>query len=119
MNNENRNNFNVSYFTKIKHNSSYLIRYPESNSHVLSHSPSSISSQIAISDHGQITAKFVTIVGIELNVKSTMFLNSKLRLKCVSSLFDQFKTESESVIDEERPRLASVLGSRDSSIAFR
>lgn len=53
-------------------------------------------------------AKAITTVGLEHEV--TTFHNGKLRLTCIADIFRVYSTRTELYLDEERPRLASVLG---------
>lgn len=52
-------------------------------------------------------------VGLELEVNS--FKVGKMRIRCVAELYGVFKTSSETVLDEEKPRLASILGTFSST----
>lgn len=49
-----------------------------------------------------------TTVGLQLEVNS--FKVGKMRIRCVAELYGVFKTSAETVLDEEKPRLASILG---------
>lgn len=50
----------------------------------------------------------VTIAGLNLAVNT--FLGGKLTIVCVADLFQVYNSRAEVTLDEERPRLASVLG---------
>ncbi|XP_054262494.1 uncharacterized protein LOC128986256 [Macrosteles quadrilineatus] len=50
----------------------------------------------------------VTIAGLNLGVNT--FLGGKLTIVCVADLFGVYSSRAEVTLDEERPRLASVLG---------
>ncbi|XP_022175831.1 uncharacterized protein LOC111037516 [Myzus persicae] len=52
-------------------------------------------------------------VGLELEVNS--FKVGKMRIRCVAELYGVFKTSAETVLDEEKPRLASILGTFSST----
>lgn len=54
-----------------------------------------------------------TTVGLELEVNS--FRVGKMRIRCVAELYGVFKTTAETVLDEEKPRLASILGTFSST----
>lgn len=54
-----------------------------------------------------------TTVGLELEVNS--FKVGKMRIRCVAELYGVFKATAETVLDEERPRLASILGTFSSA----
>lgn len=56
-----------------------------------------------------------TTVGLQVEVES--FQEGKLRLQCLVQLYDVYSTENQVWLDEDRPRLASVLGTRESSSA--
>ncbi|XP_046674543.1 uncharacterized protein LOC124363338 [Homalodisca vitripennis] len=55
----------------------------------------------------------VTTVGLQTEVNK--FQGGKLRLQCLAQLYDVYMTVQEVWLDEDRPRLASVLGTRESS----
>ncbi|XP_049940952.1 uncharacterized protein LOC126417100 [Schistocerca serialis cubense] len=59
--------------------------------------------------------RYVTVIGLEMDVGSDAFRGGKLRLACRGALFGLYRQQALRVIDEERPRLASVLGTRESS----
>lgn len=59
--------------------------------------------------------KMLTTAGIELEVDVSNFQGGKMRVACVADIYRIYSTQTEVVVDEERPRLASVLGTRDSS----
>ncbi|XP_025416409.1 uncharacterized protein LOC112687734 [Sipha flava] len=54
-----------------------------------------------------------TTVGLKLEVNS--FKVGKMRIRCVAELYGVFKTSAETVLDEEKPRLASILGTFSST----
>lgn len=54
-----------------------------------------------------------TTVGLELEVNS--FKVGKMRIRCVAELYGVFKATAETVLDEEKPRLASILGTFSSA----
>lgn len=58
-------------------------------------------------------ARSTTTVGLELEVNS--FKVGKMRIRCVAELYGVFKATAETVLDEERPRLASILGTFSSA----
>ena len=47
---------------------------------------------------------------------SSTFSSGRLKVQCVATLFQLYREETETVLEEERPRLASVLGTRESSL---
>jgi hypothetical protein len=47
---------------------------------------------------------------------SGTFHYGKLRVQCVATMFHLYHEEAETILEEERPRLASVLGTRESSL---
>lgn len=57
----------------------------------------------------------VTTIGLELDMDSNTFQYGKLRVQCVATMFQLYRHEADAVLEEERPRLASVLGTRESS----
>jgi hypothetical protein len=75
----------------------------------------SFSKQDAIrSDDPQ--SRKVTTIGLELDMDSSTFQTGKLRVQCVATMFQLYRQEAEAILEEERPRLASVLGTRESSL---
>ncbi|XP_050547093.1 uncharacterized protein LOC126908834 isoform X2 [Daktulosphaira vitifoliae] len=54
-----------------------------------------------------------TTVGLELEVNS--FRVGKMRIRCVADLYGVFRTSTETILDEEKPRLASILSTFSSS----
>ncbi|XP_023701692.1 uncharacterized protein LOC111861392 [Cryptotermes secundus] len=58
----------------------------------------------------------VTTIGLELDMDSSIFQTGKLRVQCVATMFQLYRQEAETILEEERPRLASVLGTRESSL---
>lgn len=54
-----------------------------------------------------------TTVGLQLEVNS--FKVGKMRIRCVADLYGVFRATSETVLDEEKPRLASILGTFSST----
>lgn len=50
-----------------------------------------------------------------MDMDSSTFLYGKLRVQCVATMFQLYREEAEAILEEERPRLASVLGTRESS----
>jgi len=61
-------------------------------------------------------SRTVTTIGLEMDMESTTFLSGRLRVQCVATLFQLYREETEMILEEERPRLASVLGTRESSL---
>lgn len=56
-------------------------------------------------------------VGLQLEVNS--FKVGKMRIRCVAELYGVFKTSAETVLDEEKPRLASILGTFSSTGKYK
>ena len=52
---------------------------------------------------------------LEMDTDATSFRGGRLKLKCVANVFSSYVTTSEIQIEEEKPRSASVLGSKDST----
>lgn len=66
----------------------------------------------SISDNGiPEIPMYLTVAGIELEVSS--FQVGKLSIQCEAQVF-QFESRRRIILDEERPQLASVLGTRAS-----
>jgi hypothetical protein len=51
-----------------------------------------------------------------MDMTSNNFLSGKLSVQCVATLFHLYREEAETIVEEENPRLASVLGTRESSL---
>jgi hypothetical protein len=58
----------------------------------------------------------VTTIGLELDMGSSTFQFGKLQVQCVATMFQLYREEAEAILEEEKPRLASVLGTRESSL---
>lgn len=52
---------------------------------------------------------------LEMDTDANSFRGGRLKLKCIASVYSIYKRASEMQIEEEKPRSASVLGSKDSS----
>lgn len=61
------------------------------------------------------TELWISTAGIEFEVNT--FQVRQLRILCVADLFQVFTTRTEMILQEEKPRLASILYTRDSSAA--
>ncbi|KAG8291610.1 hypothetical protein J6590_056066 [Homalodisca vitripennis] len=63
-------------------------------------------------------SKSMTIADLEFEVDVNVVPGSggKLEVRCIADVYQAYATETKVVLSEERPRLASVLGSRDSSL---
>ena len=46
---------------------------------------------------------------------NSMFQFGKLRVRCVATMFQLYSEGAEAILEEERPRLAPVLGTHESS----
>ncbi|XP_008546379.1 uncharacterized protein LOC103570425 [Microplitis demolitor] len=51
---------------------------------------------------------------LDFEITQDSFSNGRLQISCHANVFQLYKKEAIALIDEERPRLASVLGTRDS-----
>lgn len=58
----------------------------------------------------------ITVVGLELDIEGGSFQYGKVRIECEATMFQLYQSKVELVLEEERPRLASVLGTRESSL---
>ncbi|KAG8227871.1 hypothetical protein J437_LFUL007181 [Ladona fulva] len=65
-------------------------------------------------DEGNATT---STLGLEVEAGSSTFRRGRLTLRCQATLLSAYNASAELVIEEERPRLASVLGTRESSSA--
>lgn len=59
----------------------------------------------------------ITHSTIELEMNRNTFLEGKVRLSCVATVFNLYRKEKETILEEERPRPrpSSVLGTRDAT----
>lgn len=57
--------------------------------------------------------KYIKTSGIEFLV--TSFYHGKLKLICAADVYRVFSVSSEIVLEEERPKLASILGTFETS----
>lgn len=57
----------------------------------------------------------MTIGDLEFEVDLSAASSGKLEVRCVADVYHAYRTEAKVVLVEERPRLASVLGTRESS----
>ncbi|KAG8255423.1 hypothetical protein J6590_093154 [Homalodisca vitripennis] len=70
----------------------------------------------SLQHHGN-TSDTVTTASLTVELSSARFPGGKLRLRCVADLFSISRTVRELWLDEDRPRLASVLGNKNSAAA--
>ncbi|XP_066591260.1 uncharacterized protein [Prorops nasuta] len=57
----------------------------------------------------------MTIAGLDFEIIPDSFSNGKLFIICRATVFHLYQKKADAVLIEERPRLASVLGTRESS----
>ncbi|XP_054268134.1 uncharacterized protein LOC128989976 [Macrosteles quadrilineatus] len=57
----------------------------------------------------------VTVSALSMELSADSFPGGKLQLRCIADLFSITQTAREMWLDEDRPRIASVMGSRDSA----
>lgn len=60
-------------------------------------------------------SQHVTIAGLDFETMQDSYSNGKLKIMCHANVFHLYKKMAEVSLKEERPRLASVLGTRESS----
>nr|CAD7458647.1 unnamed protein product [Timema tahoe] len=61
--------------------------------------------------------RMVTSISLEMEISASSFQYGKVRLQCLATMFQLYRGEVEVVLEEERPRPASVLGTRETSVA--
>ncbi|KAL6443942.1 hypothetical protein ACFW04_001729 [Cataglyphis niger] len=61
----------------------------------------------------------MTIAGLDFETMQDNFSNSKLHIICHANVFHLYQKKADIFLKEERPRLASVLGTRESSYTSR
>ncbi|KAG8314896.1 hypothetical protein J6590_082510 [Homalodisca vitripennis] len=69
----------------------------------------------SLQHHGN-TSDTVTTASLTVELSAVRFPGGKLRLRCVADLFSISRTVRELWLDEDRPRLASVLGNNNSAV---
>lgn len=57
----------------------------------------------------------ISIAGLEVELTAESFSGGKLKVICRANVFDVYNDATSVILEEERPRLASVLGTRESS----
>ncbi|CAG2054052.1 unnamed protein product, partial [Timema podura] len=60
--------------------------------------------------------RMVTSISLEMEISASSFQYGKVRLQCLATMFQLYRGEVEVVLEEERPRPASVLGTRETSV---
>lgn len=61
----------------------------------------------------------MTIAGLDFETMQDNFSNNRLHIVCHANVFHLYKKKADVFLKEERPRLASVLGTRESSYTGR
>lgn len=61
----------------------------------------------------------MTIAGLDFETMQDNFNNGKLHIVCQANVFHLYQKTADVLLKEERPRLASVLGTRESSYMGR
>lgn len=59
--------------------------------------------------------QLMTIAGLDFETIQDSFNNGRLHIVCNANVFHLYKKQADVILIEERPRLASVLGTRESS----
>lgn len=59
--------------------------------------------------------QLMTIAGLDYEIIPDSFNNGRLHIVCNANVFHLYKKQADVRLNEERPRLASVLGTRESS----
>ncbi|XP_076751860.1 uncharacterized protein LOC143423988 isoform X1 [Xylocopa sonorina] len=68
-----------------------------------------------ITDKLGVNQQLMTIAGLDFEAVQEHFNNGKLHIVCHANVFHLYKKQADVILTEERPRLASVLGTRESS----
>ncbi|XP_018370295.1 PREDICTED: uncharacterized protein LOC108765903 isoform X2 [Trachymyrmex cornetzi] len=68
-----------------------------------------------VNDSQQHSQQHITIAGLDFETMQDSYSNGKLKIVCHANVFHLYKKMAEVSLKEERPRLASVLGTRESS----
>lgn len=61
----------------------------------------------------------MTIAGLDFETMQDNFNNGRLHIVCQANVFHLYQKKADVILKEERPRLASVLGTRESSYIGR
>jgi len=59
--------------------------------------------------------QYMIVAGLDFETMQDSFSNGRLKIVCHANVFHLYKKTAEVSLKEERPRLASVLGTRESS----
>ncbi|KAG7211613.1 hypothetical protein KM043_010868 [Ampulex compressa] len=59
--------------------------------------------------------RLMSIAGLDYEITPDSFSNGRLHIACHANVFHLYRKQADIVLIEERPRLASVLGTRESS----
>lgn len=59
--------------------------------------------------------QYMIVAGLDFETMQGSFSNGRLKIVCYANVFHLYKETMEVFLKEERPRLASVLGTRESS----
>ncbi|XP_076621428.1 uncharacterized protein LOC143341912 [Colletes latitarsis] len=77
--------------------------------------PVNASYMINVTDKLGDNQQLMTIAGLDFEIIPDSFSYGKLHVICHANVFHLYKEQADVVLNEERPRLASVLGTRESS----
>lgn len=77
--------------------------------------PVNSSFMINVTDKLGDNQQLMTIAGLDFEITPDSFNNGKLHIVCHANVFHLYKKQADVLLIEERPRLASVLGTRESS----
>lgn len=59
--------------------------------------------------------QLITMAGLDFEIIPDSFSNGRLHIVCHANVFHLYNKQADVLLIEERPRLASVLGTRESS----
>ncbi|XP_020286866.1 uncharacterized protein LOC109856232 [Pseudomyrmex gracilis] len=72
-----------------------------------------VTDDVTVDDQGPPVRK--TVAGLDFETMQDNFSNGRLHIVCNAYVFHLYQKKDEVILKEERPRLASVLGTRESS----
>lgn len=72
-----------------------------------------VTDDVTVDDQGPPVRK--TVAGLDFETMQDNFSNGRLHIVCNAYVFHLYQKKAEVILKEERPRLASVLGTRESS----
>ena len=92
------------------------IAQPSAVSTTSSSSPTVLTPPVGYTSSPPELIRHLSTITLVHEISPASFIGGKLRLRCVALVYKLYREDVELVLEEERPRLASVLGTRESSL---